>query len=62
MIGLPDKTNFAVTNQRCLNCVDAHREALFINSLKIRPPQAHLALGAQLIEAHSDFLKIILNI
>jgi len=41
--------------------VDAHREAFFVNFAQIRPPQAHLALSAELIGAHSDFIKFHLT-
>ena len=37
--------------------MDAHREAFFVNFPKIRPPQAHLPLSAQLIGVYSDFIK-----
>ena len=36
--------------------MDAHREAFFVNFAQIRPPQAHLALSAELIGVHGDFI------
>jgi choline kinase len=41
--------------------VDTHREAFFVNFAEIRPPQAHLALSAELIGARSDFIKFHLT-
>jgi len=41
--------------------VDAHREAFFVNFAQIRPPQAHLALSAELIGAHSDLISFHLT-
>jgi len=41
--------------------VDAHREAFFVNRAQIRLPQAHLPLSAELIGAHSDFIKLYLT-
>ena len=38
-----------------------HREAFFVNFAQIRPPQAHLALSAELIGAHSDLINFHLT-
>ena len=62
MISLPDKNNFAVTNQRCLKLRGyAQGGYFFVNLAQIRPPQAHLPLSAELIGVHSDFIKFPLT-
>jgi len=55
-MSLPDKNNFAVTNQRCLKLRGYAQGGFFCNSLAIRPPQAHLPLSAELIGVHNDFI------
>ena len=62
MISLPDKNNFAVTNQRCLKLRGYAQGGFFsANFAQIGPPQAHLPLSAELIGAHSDFIKFHLT-
>ena len=61
MISLPDKNNFAVTNQRCLKLRGYAHGGFFSNFAQIGPLQAHLALSAELIKAHSDFIKFHLT-
>ena len=62
MISLPDKNNFAVTNQRCLKLRGyAQGGYFFYKFAEIRPPQAHLPLNAELIGVHSDFSKFHLT-
>ena len=60
-MSLPDKNNFAVTNQRCLKLRGCAQGGFFVNFAKIRPPQAHLSLNAELIGVHGDFNKIHLT-
>ena len=62
MMSLPDKNNFAVTNQRCLKLRGYAQGGFFsANFAQIGPPQAHLPLSAELIGAHSDFIKFHLT-
>jgi hypothetical protein len=61
MMSLPDKNNFAVTNQRCLKLRGCAQGGFFYNFTQIRPPQAHLALSAELMGVHSDFIKFHLT-
>ena len=61
-LSLPDKNNFAVTNQRCLKLRGyAQGGPFFVSFTEIRPPQAHLPLSAELIGVHSDFIKFHLT-
>ena len=62
MISLPDKNNFAVTNQRCLKLRGyAQGGYFYVNFAQIRPPQAFLPLSAEWIGVHSDFTKFHLT-